>query len=301
MPGIDCGQLSIDQLHYGVPSKWDSGPANISEFISVKGSIANALKALFGLCLPLEYLCPGSSADRSGTTGRGRRPEWNEFTNCIYCVFTESFSTELQVLIAGVRAAVHEPCSDSTWPVQHNIREPASKLRQHAATLLHITKRVHEEPRTLSTGDAHARTYSAAPVMRYYFVMMCTLGDKMYRPHRRGISSKPDSVRGWCFPQGYTRRWGATHPGRWREHGCHVTNDTKSSSLAFFSPLLPWLLTAIFVGTFPFQIYVVPHPHPKGNRDLVQIFFLSCMESCLTVLWNIKINEYINTFEELYL
>lgn len=84
MPGIDCGQLSIDQLHYGVPSKWDSGPANISEFISVKGSIANALKALFGLCLPLEYLCPGSSADRSGTTGRGRRPEWNEFTNCIY-------------------------------------------------------------------------------------------------------------------------------------------------------------------------------------------------------------------------
>lgn len=182
MPGIDCGQLSIDQLHYGVPSKWDSGPANISEFISVKGSIANALKALFGLCLPLEYLCPGSSADRSGPTGRRRRPEWNEFTNCICCVFTESFSTELQVLIAGVRAAALQPCSDSTRPVQHNTRKPASKLRQHAATLLRIANRVHEEPRTLSTRDAHARTYSAAPVMRYYFVMMCTPGDKMYRP-----------------------------------------------------------------------------------------------------------------------
>lgn len=101
MLGIDYRQLSIDQLHYGVPSKWDSGPANISEFISVKGSIANALKALFGLCLPLEYLCPGSSADLSGTTGRVWRPECNEFTNCIYCMFTESFSIELEVLIVG--------------------------------------------------------------------------------------------------------------------------------------------------------------------------------------------------------
>ena len=68
MWGIDCGQLSIDQLHYGVPSKWDSGPANTPEFISVKGSIASALKALFGLCLPLEYLCPGCSVDLFGTT-----------------------------------------------------------------------------------------------------------------------------------------------------------------------------------------------------------------------------------------
>ena len=68
MWGIDCGQLSIDQLHYGVPSKWDSGPANTPEFISVKGSIASALKALFGLCPPLEYLCPGCSVDLSGTT-----------------------------------------------------------------------------------------------------------------------------------------------------------------------------------------------------------------------------------------
>ncbi len=68
MWGIDCGQLSIDQLHYGVPSKWDSGPANTPEFISVKGSIASSLKALFGLRLPLEYLCPGCSVDLSGTT-----------------------------------------------------------------------------------------------------------------------------------------------------------------------------------------------------------------------------------------
>lgn len=68
MWGIDCGQLSIDQLHYGVPSKWDSGPANTPEFIFVKGSIAGALKALFGLCPPLEYLCPGCSVDLSGTT-----------------------------------------------------------------------------------------------------------------------------------------------------------------------------------------------------------------------------------------
>lgn len=68
MWGIDCGQLSIDQLHYGVPSKWDSGPANTPEFISVKGSIASALKALFGLCPPLEYLCPGCSVELSGTT-----------------------------------------------------------------------------------------------------------------------------------------------------------------------------------------------------------------------------------------
>lgn len=104
MPGIDRGQLSIDQLHYGVPSKWDSGPANISEFISVKGSIANALKALFGLCLPQEYLCPGSSADLPGTTGRVWRPEFNEFTNCIYCMFTESFSSQLEVLIAGAQS-----------------------------------------------------------------------------------------------------------------------------------------------------------------------------------------------------
>lgn len=104
MPGIDCGQLSIDQLHYGVPSKWDSGPANISEFISVKGSITNALKALFGLCLPLEYLCPGSSADLSGTTGRVWRPECNEFANCTYCMFTEGFSIQLKVVIvAGSR------------------------------------------------------------------------------------------------------------------------------------------------------------------------------------------------------
>lgn len=42
------------------------GPANTPEFISVKGSIENALKALFGLCLPLEYLCPGCFADLSG-------------------------------------------------------------------------------------------------------------------------------------------------------------------------------------------------------------------------------------------
>lgn len=163
-------------------------------------------------------------------------------------------------------AAVHKPCSDSMWPVEH-IRKPVSKLRQHAATLRHISMR------TLSTRDAHANTNSAAPAMRYYFVMMCTLGDKMYGPHRRGISSKPDSVRGWCFPQGYTSCWGATHPGRWREHGCHVTNDTKSSSLVFFffflGCSLPPVHTAIFVGTFPFQIYVVPCPYPKSFGDLV--------------------------------
>lgn len=68
MWGIDCRQLSIDQLHYGVPSKWDSGPANTPEFISVKGSIASALKALFRLCPPLEYLCPRCSVGLSGTT-----------------------------------------------------------------------------------------------------------------------------------------------------------------------------------------------------------------------------------------
>lgn len=64
MWGIDCRQLSIDQLHYGVPSKWDSGPANTPEFISVKGSIAGALKALFGLLsaprVPLTWLLCGS-------------------------------------------------------------------------------------------------------------------------------------------------------------------------------------------------------------------------------------------------
>ena len=59
--GIDCGQLSIDQLHYGVPSKWDSEAANTPEFIPARGSMAAALKALFWLCPPPENLCPGYS------------------------------------------------------------------------------------------------------------------------------------------------------------------------------------------------------------------------------------------------
>lgn len=149
MLGIDCGQLSIDQLHYGVPSKWDSRPANISEFISVKGSIANALKALFGLCLPLEYLCPGSSADLSGTTGRVWRSGFNEFTNCIYCMFTESFSIELEVLIAsGSR------CSAQTLQSFHTAG--AAQRRRQTLYKQHAT--VPHGYHTLSTREAHTCT-----------------------------------------------------------------------------------------------------------------------------------------------
>ena len=53
--GIDRGQLSIDQLHYGVPSKWDSRAANTSQFISVPESMAHVLKALFGLPPAFSY------------------------------------------------------------------------------------------------------------------------------------------------------------------------------------------------------------------------------------------------------
>lgn len=61
------------------------------------------------------------------------------------------------------------------------------------------------------------------------FSMLCY---KMYLPCQ-SVSSYPSSVLVWCFPQGYTHRCGATHPGRWKEHGCHVINDSKNLSLSF--------------------------------------------------------------------
>lgn len=254
MLGIDCGQLSIDQLHYGVPSKWDSGSANISEFISVRRSIAHALKALFGLCLPLEYLCPGSSADLPGSTGRVWRPECNDLTNCIYCMFTERFSIELEVLIVGGSC-----CSAQALQWFHRAR--AAQLRRQTlykqhASLLHIS--IHT-PRNHALFPHKRRTRAhTAPAMRYHFVMMCMLGYKMYLPPLKR-QQQPWRHPWLVFPQGYAHRWGATHPGRWREHGCHITDDTKSCTF-FVLLFAPCLLTAtgwriIFVGSFSCQIY----------------------------------------------
>lgn len=240
MLGIDCGQLSIDQLHYGVPSKWDSGPANISEFISVKGSIHNALKALFGLCLPLEYLCPGSSADLSGTTGTMWRPEYNEFTNCIYCMFTESFSIELGVLIVGGSL-----CSAQTLQWFHRAGAAQHRhqtlYKQHA-TLLHISFHMPRN-HALFPHERHTLAHTAQLLRWDIILSWCACWATRCIFPRRSISSNPDSVRGWCFPQGYAHRWGATHPVRWREQGCHISDDTKSCSF-FVLLFLPCLLTA---------------------------------------------------------
>lgn len=84
--------------------------------------------------------------------------------------------------------------------------------------------------------DTHIHTHGVALWWDIIlsFRMLCY---KMYLPCQ-SVSSNPSSVLVWCFPQGYTHHRGATHPGRWKEHGCHVINDSKILSPSFSLALL---------------------------------------------------------------
>lgn len=147
--------------------------------------------------------------------------------------------------------AVHKSCSDSTRPVPHNIDV---KLRVQAACNPPPYKHSHSQHIILS--------WCACWATRCIFP-------------RRSIGSNPDSIRGWCFAQGYAHRWGATHPGRWREHGCHIADDTKSCS-SFLLLCLPCLLTAtgwhsygrgvFYMSDLRSQTLILTH---NGNTDIL--------------------------------
>lgn len=93
---------------------------------------------------------------------------------------------------------------------------------------------------------------------------------KMYLPCQ-SVSSYPSSVLVWCFPQGYTHRCGATHPGRRKEHGCHVINDSKNLSLSFSFVLTCTLafflhISLSLIHTHTIQAHIQRHT-PVASRD----------------------------------
>lgn len=168
------------------------------------------------------------------------RPECNEFTNCTYRMFTEGFSVELKVVIV---AAVHKSCSDSTRPAQHHV---GVKRRVQAARspppYEHCPRRGTTHSFHTRGARVHARRSSCDEIS---FCHDVHAGPQDASSPAEASAAAPTLVRGWCFPQGYARRRGATHPGRWRERGCHVTDDTKSCS-SFVPLFVPCLLAATY-------------------------------------------------------
>ncbi len=111
------------------------------------------------------------------------------------------------------------------------------------------------------------------------FSMLCY---KMYLPRQSSSSSNPSSVLVWCFPQGNTHRQGATHPGRWKEHGCHIINDSENLTLSFFFFFLACSPTCSLA---PFLAHTDTRQTPAGT--ITQIFSVGATRiEMMTLPWS---------------
>lgn len=181
--------------------------------------------------------------------------------------------------------AVQKSCNVSTMPAEYNGSSPARFFKAYSTNSVlqrsSMKAYTHRGVCGLLLWDTHTHTYTCRQTYTHgvalwwdiilSFSMLCY---KMYLPCQ-SVSSNPSSVLVWCFPQGYTHRWGATHPGRWKEHGCHVINDSKNLSLPFSLVLTCTL--ALFLPlshTYtPFRL-AYKDTHQLPTETITQIFSL---------------------------